>query len=418
MPPQILIDPGTRFQCVPDCGFCCGWDTHIDKQRKDFLLQKDWVQELARELEIQKGQQLFRIVGQQGESIIQRQYGSCSFIGERKLCSIHAVEGHDAKPIVCQQYPYIYYQTPRGVEVFLDHSCPEVIQNDGGLVTSQEIKQRLSHELVQTIEAFFPLDSKTTLNWECYLCLEKTFLQVLAQPLSLEEKILCLDQVAKELCSRLGGGAFTPTVEAVEKALTDIQAGEFENILSKIKALSSSPSKRNLYLAILIHWVEASYSGEVNATRAGSAKIIQHILRQWKNVGGNSFAVFKFRANYQQLEAVAFTLDVKELRDAMDRYLRYLVKSLLGTGVIGITKRIAIISTNFALVKWFSRGYAAANGRTEISLEDLVSGIRIVEKFLSYRLFNKLSARRDFLSYYISLLFENPKLPVTMLASR
>src|SRR5206468_9763707 len=93
MPTPILIEPGSRFQCVPDCGFCCGfWDISIDKQRKDALLRKDWVQEMARALEARKHQPLFKIIGQ--DEIIQRQNGTCSFINERKLCSIHAVEGY------------------------------------------------------------------------------------------------------------------------------------------------------------------------------------------------------------------------------------------------------------------------------------------------------------------------------------
>src|SRR5690349_12190634 len=130
----VLIDSGSRFQCLPDCGFCCGfWDISIDGTRKDHLLQREWVQEIERDLKTRKNQPLFPIVGQGDRSIIQRQEGTCSFIDHQKLCSIHARESMDAKPLSCQQYPYIYYRTPRGVEVLLDHSCPEVIRNLGDL---------------------------------------------------------------------------------------------------------------------------------------------------------------------------------------------------------------------------------------------------------------------------------------------
>ena len=53
-------------------------------------------------------------------------------------------KGYEAKPVACQQYPFIYYKTPRGLEVFLDHSCPEVIQNNGEVVTAEEIQNRIS----------------------------------------------------------------------------------------------------------------------------------------------------------------------------------------------------------------------------------------------------------------------------------
>src|SRR4030095_6626259 len=117
----ILIESGSRFQCVPECGFCCAfWDISIDKGRREHLLGLQWVQEIARDLETRKHQSLFPIVGQKDDSIIQRQRGTCSFINDQKLCSIHAHEGMEAKPQSCQQYPFIYYRTQRGVEVLLD----------------------------------------------------------------------------------------------------------------------------------------------------------------------------------------------------------------------------------------------------------------------------------------------------------
>ena len=415
MSAQILIDPGTRFQCVPDCGFCCGWDTHIDRQRKDFLLQRDWVQKLARELEIQKSQQLFRVVGQDGEAIINRQYGACSFISERNLCSIHAAEGHGAKPIVCQQYPNIYYETPRGVEVFLDYSCPEVIRNKGELVTPQAVKRELPRQYVQRVGTAFPLGNKVNLDWEGYLQMEEVFLRVLELPVPYEEKILCLDQIARELGARLAGLPAL-TGDSVKEVLCAICKNDFESVLAKVRELPSNPSKRDLYLAILIHWVEASFSGEVNERPIASATVVKNILKQWKRIGENSFAVFKFRVNYGRLKTIDFTAESPTVRDPLERYLRYLVKTLVRTGEIPISKRLAIIATNYALVGWFSRAYAASNERTHLTCEDVVFGIKVVEKFLSYRLFNKLAGQRTFLSNYVNLLFENPTLPSTMLS--
>jgi hypothetical protein len=76
--PPILIDSGSRFQCIPDCGFCCGfWDIRIDKQRKDRLLQLGWVQAIEHDLKARKNQSsLFPILGQTDRSIIQRQQGT------------------------------------------------------------------------------------------------------------------------------------------------------------------------------------------------------------------------------------------------------------------------------------------------------------------------------------------------------
>src|SRR5207247_3508650 len=141
--------------------------------------------------------------------------------------------------------------------------------------------------------------------WRCYAEMEDSFLRVLGCHLSYEEKILCLDQIVKELSLRLSGKT-TSDGEAVKEALTDIQAGELEKILSKIKALSPNHSKRELYLAILIQCVEASYAGRTSEKPASSSKMVMNILKQWKGVGEKSFEVFKFRVNYRQMKDVGF----------------------------------------------------------------------------------------------------------------
>jgi hypothetical protein len=75
--PTALIDSGSRFQCIHDCGFCCGfWDISIDKQRKHRLLQLGWVQAVEHDLTARKNQSLFPILGQMDRSIIQREQGT------------------------------------------------------------------------------------------------------------------------------------------------------------------------------------------------------------------------------------------------------------------------------------------------------------------------------------------------------
>ena len=88
----------------------------------------------------------------------------------------------------------------------------------------------------------------------------------------------------------------------------------------------------------------------------------------------------------------------------------------MGTGKIPINKRLAIIATNFALVKWFSCAYAASRRRPIVTQEEIVFGIKVVEKFLSNGLFDKMSKEKNFLSNYINFLFDNPSLPTTMLS--
>lgn len=416
MSTQILIEPGTRFTCDP-CGFCCGfWDIHVDRQRKEMLTQKDWVGERAQELRKAKGEDLFKILDQGGLPIIQRAKGVCSFLNEQLLCSIHSIDGFDAKPLVCQQFPNIYYRTPRGVEVFLDYSCPEVIRNNGELITAEAVNQTLSREFVQDIGSTFSLDASTRVDWEGFAELERTFLEVLQKLAPWEEQLLLLDEILKALRRRLNPTAETSSAAAVGDALDSINWAELDSLVAKARSSTAGASKRDLYVAILLHWVESTFSAEVGPRPLGAGKVIANVLKQWKGIGSNEFRVFGIRVDYRQVSGVEFNPKVHEFRDPVDRYLRYLIKTLVATQAITLQKRMAIIATNFALVKWLSRAHASSRGRQLVDLDDVVFAIKMVEKFLSYRLFNRLESKKNFLSNFVGVIFDNPALPATMLA--
>lgn len=414
MTANTYIEQGARFQCVPDCGFCCKfWDIHIDAKRKDALLERPWVETIAQDLTKREGLPLFKIIGQTEQAVLQRQRGTCSFINERQLCSIHAVEGYDAKPVACQQFPFIYYQTPRGLEVFLDHTCPEVIQNKGELVRVEEIQARVSGEHILKITLPIPLTSNISLDWESYLALEDVFLKILEQPLSYEEKILHLNRIVVELSKQLSPH---PNERETKTALQTAIPVDLKLVLPNLGKESAHSSKRNLYLAILIQLVESAYSGEVGPGRMGMIGLLKRILRQWKRAGQNCFHVFNFEVFYPDIQQIGFQSEVKSYKEILDRYLFHLVKRLVGTGKIPINKRVAIIATNFALVKWFSSAYAASRSQPIVTQEEIVFAIKVVEKFLSNGLFNKMSKEKNFLSNYINFLYENPSLPITMLS--
>lgn len=89
---------------------------------------------------------------------------------------------------------------------------------------------------------------------------------------------------------------------------------------------------------------------------------------------------------------------------------------MVGSGDVPIIKQICVIAVNYAMIKWFSCVYAALNNRNIIMCADVVFGIKVVEKVIVPRLFNKLLKQQDFLSKTIKLLFENPSLIRTMLS--
>jgi hypothetical protein len=416
MSQPILIEPGTRFTCVP-CGFCCGfWDIEIDQARREALNAKDWVRQKAEGLPKLKGQGLFRIIGQGEVALLQRQSGCCTFMDDRMLCSIHATESLEAKPSVCQQYPNIYYKTPRGIELQLDYSCPEVIKNYGDPLTVQGIRKTLPHEYVQVVERRLPLSSQSTVDWEGYLELEALYAEVLAREGLPDRKILVLHHVTQSIASALANQA-EPNAGRVKELLTSFQGRNLDALFGQVRSSSKSEGKRDLYLAILVQLVESSFSREVRGQPFSAGQVVGRVLKQWKASGVADLKVFKVEFDYARAKQVRFNLIGDEIREPVDRYLKYLVKSLVGTGSVPIQKRIAIMATNFALLRWFSRASAASRNQNEVELEDIVFGIKVVEKFLSNRLFNKLEKEKGLLASYVGKLFDNPTLPATMLSS-
>ncbi|MEW5978888.1 MAG: YkgJ family cysteine cluster protein [Acidobacteriota bacterium] len=413
---KILIEPGTRFTCDP-CGFCCNfWDIHIDGARREYLLQKEWVQQKSKDVDEKQRHSLFRIVGQDDSAVIQRTAGFCSFLNEEKLCSIHSTEGMHAKPQVCLQYPNVYYRTPRGLEVYLDFSCPEVVKNRGELVTSEAVAATLAREHVFQVNSRVRLNSFTTLEWEGYEALEQTLLHILSKPWPHRQRILGIYQVCQELGENLKSDPHS-TNQKVGEALGNLRSRDDASFATLLQGLNGDRAKRDLYVAIFLHWVESTYGAQIRDSSTGSLSLLSDVLRQWKGWGKKTFLVLKIEASFRKVDPVSFDSSNPEVGQILDRYLRYLVKTLPGTGEIPIAKRIAIIAINYALVEWLSKAHAAANGATFTAPESVVFGIQNVEKFLSNRLFNRLIEQKNFVANFIQTLLEMPTLPRVLLGN-
>lgn len=254
-----------------------------------------------------------------------------------------------------------------------------------------------------------------TLDWDGYLQLERALLWILTKDFSYEKKIICMDQVIKELGLRLGTNN-APSAETLGRLLTEIRDISIEKVIADFGKLRSDSSKSDLYLAIFIQKVESTLAVEIDGRQRGSGRFLKNVFKQWKGIGEAEFLVFGFRVSYWKLRSVETSFGLEALRPMMDRYLYYLVKRLVGTGKLSIAKRIAIIATNFAMIKWFSRAFACSCSRNHVTEVDLVFAIKTVEKFMSNRLFDRLGEQRDTFSNYIKFLFENPKLTNTLLS--
>lgn len=108
-PTTLLFTDEARHLCQAS-GSCCGHTDigPIPPERKRRLLAVDWTPHLPH---IRHNDELFQEVEVSGElgpqiTLLARgRQGYCSFLDNDKLCTVHKLQGFEAKPLICRQFP-------------------------------------------------------------------------------------------------------------------------------------------------------------------------------------------------------------------------------------------------------------------------------------------------------------------------
>ena len=122
--PRFAFLGGLQHECQASGACCMGTDVgplHEDVVRR--IEEHDFAGVIpARE----EGIPLFRSVAFEGQTIwlTGSRCDACVFLTEDKLCRIHAELGAEQKPAICQQFPYLFTETPDGgLAVSLQMEC-------------------------------------------------------------------------------------------------------------------------------------------------------------------------------------------------------------------------------------------------------------------------------------------------------
>ena len=175
----LLIREDARFGCTM-CGSCCGGH-NIGPVAVDIVQGLSDVSEaLAETTGTEKGL-FFKVpVGAGGsreeQVVCHSSGGSCVFLNEERLCSIHAAYGPEKKPRVCRLFPYQFIATPKGIAVSLQMECRGFNEARAGKpVIEQEAELRSLLALVPSLRRVRPvimLDGLTPTSYEVYEGLE------------------------------------------------------------------------------------------------------------------------------------------------------------------------------------------------------------------------------------------------------
>lgn len=124
----VIFDPDIRYGCVR-CGKSCrqDWDIWVHRDLpgliEPYLLGMGLAPETA-------------FVTEQGRVRLARDQAGCRFLQDH-LCALHCQLGVQRKPNFCQQYPWVFVQTPEGLRVTASYTCTAVIQSAGSSLSEQ-----------------------------------------------------------------------------------------------------------------------------------------------------------------------------------------------------------------------------------------------------------------------------------------
>lgn len=201
MPEKLLIPPHIRFECT-FCGHCChSWPVPLtagDVERIKAISAIEAISAKVGEsppiaLLSERERKESGLVGYTS-ALLKDKGGKCSFLNDENLCLLH---GTEAKPSMCQLFPYSFLHCPEGVLVGLSFASSGVLANSGALLSEQE------NTLAKTLGLFEELNpqlkSSTLASWH--------LLEISAGlPLSYEQYLPLQEIIAGEIEPLLENG--------------------------------------------------------------------------------------------------------------------------------------------------------------------------------------------------------------------
>lgn len=100
----------------------------------------------------------------------------CGFLLDDNRCEIHAELGIDAKPVTCQQFPFMMTKTPDGIFVGASFFCTSVRENSGRPLQAHEpwLMERMKQGVRATIiDDEVPLSEEQQTSWADYRAFEQ-----------------------------------------------------------------------------------------------------------------------------------------------------------------------------------------------------------------------------------------------------
>ena len=214
---QIVNPLRQNFSC-DNCGFCCSnWKVKVDPEKIPELEATDAYRAVKA-----RGYVPLRVVNGDTATTM-RPDVFCAF-HDGGGCSIHREKGMEAKPTVCQMFPFSLVNSQDGYYLSLSFSCPSVLKGTGQPVSEQvdSLQKAVSASSFfangpMDSESHVALTSKQAISWQQYLTVEQGLMANLDPnnpTLSLLDAVLML---AEHPTDRIDWSQVRPSSELKER---------------------------------------------------------------------------------------------------------------------------------------------------------------------------------------------------------
>jgi Fe-S-cluster containining protein len=353
--------------------------------------------------------------------------GDCVMLTGDHLCAIHSILGAEAKPQVCQDFPFRYVETPGGTFVGLSFVCPSVRGQVGDLLSEQAAYLDHHHAKAQSrhaTPASVPLDARLSLRWEDYIVLESLLAEVMMiRSRSLRHRLAAmgvlinlLPRFAVEIDPTLIGSsaAFIPR-DLMDGMATTLRNEQFESLFRiAAKPIKGAGRTRRMFLGMFVAFANRLQhsTGRIGVI----AGVLGQYVRHASGLGRVKLNPVGSKLSHSDLGRAK----VPENGEPAEMISRYVIHCLFRKDLLlgtGLARRLRLLLLNTSLIPWYAAAEAKAAGCTQPAPQDYSEAIAHVEKLYGFHSqFYSFFERNAWFDDVVEAFLLKPNFPMIMMS--
>lgn len=365
--------PDARFTCA-SCGRCCSttWAVTLDRAKVKALRKHDWSH-------LGAGDPFMVNDGPGGEFRLRMVDGRCVFLGDDKLCRIHAEVGYDEKPESCKAFPLQFASSQGVTHARFSFYCPTVTRGDGKKLADQMKWVRAAARATNIEErgSASSLEGTVALERKDFAALHAALMTVSTSSTPLAERLAACAGVLRSVVSavmaavvRTAAPDAAPrvTVEEAARMATSMPVSELARLGRADGVAAGGWSVVSLYLS-------------ADAPRNTAARVLQLLSLRLSAVGlaRHRSAFLGAKVSGRSWRRVRLSLE-GDGGKLIERYLHHKLSTRAYlSGVSSVTQGVNLLFAALGTAAVIARMSAAKAGRTETAAQDIAAGVEAAD---------------------------------------